>query len=221
MHEVYKNIKNERIRRGWTQDDLAKRVGYSEKSIISRIEAGKVDLPQSKVEEFAKVFGTSPAYLMGWTVTDDQNTSYEIEFRDREHEKKTAERLRAYYISVLGMSAAGKPIEAEENKISEVEVPYVWSNRDEYFGLQIKGDSMEPAICNNDIVIVHKQEDAESGEIVIASVGQNDATCKRLMKYGETILLRSYNQAYDDIDVTGDENFKIYGKVVESRRKYE
>lgn len=209
MHEVYKNIKNERIRRGWTQDELAKRVGYSEKSIISRIEAGKVDLPQSKIEEFAKIFDTSPAILMGWT---------EYEERDS---KKRYEVLKTYYISLLGLSAAGRPIEAEQNRIGELEVPYAWSNRDEYFGLQIKGDSMEPAICNNDIVIVHRQEDAESGEIVIASVGQNDATCKRLMKYGETILLRSYNQAYDDIDVTGDENFKIYGKVVESRRKYE
>ena len=209
MHEVYKKIKNERIRRGWTQDELAKRVGYSEKSIISRIEAGKVDLPQSKIEEFAKIFDTSPAILMGWT---------EYEERDS---KKRYEVLKTYYISLLGLSAAGRPIEAQENRIGELEVPYAWSNKDEYFGLQIKGDSMEPAICNNDIVIVHKQEDAESGEIVIASVGQNDATCKRLMKYGETILLRSYNQAYDDIDVTGDENFKIYGKVIESRRKYE
>ena len=211
MHELYKNIRRYRKLKGWTQEELANKMGYKDRSIISKVESGQLDLSRSKVEDFAKVFDTSPAILMGWT---------EIE-KDESNLQKQSERIKAYYINLVGMSAAGRPIEAQENRIGELEVPYAWSNKDEYFGLQIKGDSMEPAICNNDIVIVHKQEDAESGEIVIASVGQNDATCKRLMKYGETILLRSYNQAYDDIDVTGDENFKIYGKVVESRRKYE
>lgn len=70
MLDLYKNIKNERIRNGWNQTELAKRVGYSDKSMIAKIEAGKVDLPQTKIRNFAQVFNCTESYLMGWD--DDQ-----------------------------------------------------------------------------------------------------------------------------------------------------
>lgn len=66
MLELYKNIKNERIKKGWTQTDLAKKVGYSDKSMIAKIEAGKVDLPQTKIRAFAEVFNCTESSLMGW-----------------------------------------------------------------------------------------------------------------------------------------------------------
>lgn len=66
MKQIYNNIKEYRKRRGWTQDDLARKVGYSDRGMISQIEKGKVDLPLSKVEKFAEVFGVRPSVLMGW-----------------------------------------------------------------------------------------------------------------------------------------------------------
>ena len=123
-------------------------------------------------------------------------------------------------IYLLGRVAAGYPIFAEENIVGELDVPTMWAKKDEYYGLTIKGNSMEPKIANGDIVIVHSQEDAESGEIVIATINGDDAVCKRLMKYGETVLLRSFNSEYDDIDVTANTNFKIWGKVIESRHRF-
>lgn len=54
-----------------TQSELAKKMGYSEKSMISKIESGKVDLPQSKIVDFAKALNTTPSALMGWTTYDD------------------------------------------------------------------------------------------------------------------------------------------------------
>lgn len=51
---------------GWTQEELAKRMGYKSKSTINKIEMGINDIPQSKIVMFAKVLGTTPAYLMGW-----------------------------------------------------------------------------------------------------------------------------------------------------------
>lgn len=68
MIDLYKNIKKERIANKLSQEELALKVGYADKTMISRIENGKIDLPQSKIEEFAKVFGVSPGYLMGWDV---------------------------------------------------------------------------------------------------------------------------------------------------------
>lgn len=60
-------IREKRLERGWTQPELAERIGCN-KSTILRIERGEHDLPQSRIKEFARVLGTTPGYLMGWEV---------------------------------------------------------------------------------------------------------------------------------------------------------
>lgn len=66
MLELYKNIKERRIKLGMTQTELAEKLGYSDKSAIAKIESGKIDIPQSKIVAFAKALHTSPSELMGW-----------------------------------------------------------------------------------------------------------------------------------------------------------
>ena len=66
MIELYKNIKKKRQSLGISQDELAKKTGYSGKSMIARIESGDVDLPQSKIMLFARALDVSPSDLMGW-----------------------------------------------------------------------------------------------------------------------------------------------------------
>lgn len=69
MINLYKNIKELRIQNHWTQEELAQRMGYTDRSMIAKIEAGKVDLARSKIIEFAKVFNVPPGDLMdedGW-----------------------------------------------------------------------------------------------------------------------------------------------------------
>lgn len=66
MLDLYKNIKERRKALGMTQTELAEKTGYTNKSSIASIEAGKVDLPQSKILEFAKALDCTPAHLMGW-----------------------------------------------------------------------------------------------------------------------------------------------------------
>ena len=66
MLELYKNIRNRRIELGLTQGDLAKKLGYADKSAIARIESGATDLGMSKVEAFARALYTTPTELMGW-----------------------------------------------------------------------------------------------------------------------------------------------------------
>lgn len=63
---LYKNIRLRREALGMTQDELAKKMGYTSRSTIARIESGENDIPQSKIEHFAKALQTTPAYLMGW-----------------------------------------------------------------------------------------------------------------------------------------------------------
>jgi len=66
MLELYSNIKKLRKMKNMSQQELAEAVGYKGKSMIAQIESGNVDLPQSKIMEFAKVFGVDPGELMGW-----------------------------------------------------------------------------------------------------------------------------------------------------------
>lgn len=66
MIKLYDNIRQLRLKRNISQDELARRTGYTSRTSISKIENGEVDLTQSKVEIFAKALGTSPDKLLGW-----------------------------------------------------------------------------------------------------------------------------------------------------------
>lgn len=127
-------------------------------------------------------------------------------------------------INVLGRVAAGIPIEAVENIIDTEEITEDLARTGKFFGLKIKGDSMEPDIHNGDTVIVRQQEDAETDEIVIALINGNDGVCKRLKKYSNSIALVSINANYEPMYFTPDEvetkPVRIIGKVVELRRKF-
>ena len=131
----------------------------------------------------------------------------------------------AYLITVLGRVAAGIPIEAVEDVIDNEEISEkIAKKTGDFFALQIHGDSMEPRMCEGDVVIVRQQDDAESGDIVIAMINGDDATCKRLRKYRDGIELISNNPSYVAMFFSNDEIIskpvKIIGKVVELRGKF-
>ncbi len=126
-------------------------------------------------------------------------------------------------INVVGRVAAGLPIEAVENIIDTEEIPETLAMTGEFFGLKIHGNSMEPRICDGDVVIVRQQNDADSGDIIIALINGDDATCKRLRKYRDGIELISINPSYEPMffsqkDISS-KPVTIIGKVVELRGK--
>ena len=202
MLQLYRNIKRLRIQNGWSQDELAKMVGYTDRSSIAKIENGQFDLPQSKILAFANIFHIDAGELMG---TD--GTSH------------TARR-----IPVLGRVAAGIPLDAVEEYIDYEEIPEAMAKDGEYFGLRIKGNSMEPKISDGDVVIVKKQSDADDGDIVVALVNGNEGCCKRIKKYETGVALVSNNPAYDPMYFSNAEidtvPVTIIGKVVELRAKF-
>ena len=140
-----------------------------------------------------------------------------------EEPKLSTNKKQGITINVLGRVAAGLPIEAVENIIDTEEISEEMAKTGEFFGLQIHGDSMEPRMYEGDVVIVRKQDDAESGDIVIAMVNGNDATCKRLTKYANGITLSSLNAKYEPMIYSNEEILqkpvRILGKVVELRGK--
>lgn len=76
MEKLYENIRKLRIEKGISQDELAQLAGYKDRSSITKIESGKVDLAQSKILLFAKIFGTTPSELMGLNQNDNKEHSY-------------------------------------------------------------------------------------------------------------------------------------------------
>ena len=80
MLELYQNIRNRRKELGMSQDELAKKVGYTSRSTIARIENGEIDLPQSKIRVFAKALKTTPSDLMGLegTVEGELEKEYKL-----------------------------------------------------------------------------------------------------------------------------------------------
>lgn len=127
-------------------------------------------------------------------------------------------------INVLGRVAAGIPIDAIEEVIDTEEITEEMAKTGEFFGLKIKGNSMEPRIYENDVVIVRLQNDAESGDVVIATINGDEATCKRLRKYRDGIELISNNPSYEPMFFSNEEILskpvRIIGKVVELRGKF-
>ncbi len=187
-----------------TKRELAKRIGVHESS-INKYEKGLVDIPLSKISELARVLKVTEAYLMGW-------------------EEKSEQPPQGLQIPVLGTVAAGIPISAVEDILDYEEVPQSWENQGEFFALKIKGDSMEPRMESGDVVIVKQQPDANSGDTVIVLVNGDDATCKKLQKTDNGIMLVSTNPKYPPMFYsTEDIQTKpvvILGKVVELRQKY-
>lgn len=219
MADIGRRIKERREELKMTQQELADRLGYRNKSSIAKIETGTNDIVQSKVVEFAKVLDTTVADLMGWTVAEEAANAVSTLAT-----KALKESKKGVSIKVLGRVAAGVPIEAVEDIIDTEEITEELAKTGEFFGLQLHGNSMEPRMCEGDVVIVRKQDDAESGDIVIAMINGDDATCKRLRKYRDGIELISNNPSYEPMFFSNqdiqEKPVKIIGKVVELRGKF-
>jgi transcriptional regulator with XRE-family HTH domain len=95
MNKLYENIKNRRNALGMTQQELAEKMGYTNRSSIAKIENGAVDLSQSKIIQFAKVLETTPSELMGEVeYTDVRTDGHTPEYYDDATVRKVTEAMR-------------------------------------------------------------------------------------------------------------------------------
>lgn len=199
---VGERIKELRTSLGISQVDFADKIGIS-KQLLYKYEANVItNIPSDKLEIIADALYTTPAYLMGWE----------------------SNRKKGVEVKVYGKVAAGIPLEMIEDIIDTEEIPEKMARLGEHFGLKIKGDSMEPRMVDGDVVIVRQQEDADTGDVVIATINGDSATCKKLKKFADGIALISTNPKYDPMYFSNKEVIempvRIIGKVVELRCKY-
>jgi repressor LexA len=93
---------------------------------------------------------------------------------------------------------------------------------EEYFCIQVRGNSMAPHLIEGDIVLVKRQEDVDSGQVAVVVVDGEEATIKKVKKGRDYIELISANPAYDSriIEVDHLNQIRIVGRIVESKRKW-
>lgn len=205
---IGEKIIKRRIELGMSQDELAKKVGYKDRSSIARIESGERDIRQSSVMKFAEALNTTPAWLMD--ISDSSTPKQKTE--------SNAQLLPSEYIRMIPCfesASAGFGTDAQ-NRIIELIPIYIVNEQEaaETICITVRGDSMHPKIEDGDIVQVHKQDIAETGDIVVILDG-DEAFVKRFIHGKNGVILESFNPAYPPMKYTREEsnNLRIVGVV--------
>lgn len=188
-------IKELRLERGLTQEELGKIAGVK-KAAVQKWESGMTtNLRRDVIQRLSTFFDVSPSYLMGMT------------------DIKKSITVKTKKIPLLGEIAAGEPILAFEDCKTYVEIDG-YCNVD--FCLKIKGDSMIDARINNgDIVFVRQQPIVENGEIAVVLL-DNEATLKRFYRNDNGVILKPENKTYHPRFYTEEDfkDIKVLGKAV-------
>ena len=190
------NLKKRRLTLGYTLEEVAKKVGTS-KQTIHRYETGIIaNIPSDKIEALAKVLQTTPAYLMGWednlpapNITEDFTT-----------------------FPVIGEVAAGfehQALEDWEGDTVNISNDYLKGrNKNDFFVLKVKGDSMYPEYQDGDRVLILKQPTVNySGQVGVVIYNDELGTLKKIeYKPGENwIRLVAINPAYSPKKIENEE----------------
>jgi len=127
---------------------------------------------------------------------------------------------RPIAVPVMGRIAAGTPIEAIQTKSHVINMPPDLLSTGEHFALEVRGDSMiEAGILDGDIALIRRSEVADTGDIVVALIDDEEATLKRFRRRGASIALEPANAAYE-VRILPPNRVRIQGKLVGLFRRY-
>ena len=209
------NYKRLRREAGLSQKELSELLGVHQ-TAVSQWECGRTEPDVRSLKKLAALYSvTLDSLLVGTAEAAADPEKYEAVRR-----RVRAESRR---VPILGSVQAGVPVSAIEDVVG-----YVGLDEDcepdggEFFALRVRGSSMEPRFMEGDTVIVRRQDDAESGDVVVALTG-DEATIKQLRKRDDGVLLVPFNNAFEPLFFTRAETeslpLRILGKVVELRAK--
>ena len=196
--EIAKLIRERRLELGLTMKQLGQKAGASE-SAVSRWEAGETDnMKRTNIVKVADALSISPLAFIG----EDMAT------------------MKTVKIPIVGHVVAGTPIFAQENIEGMVEINE-GDSKGVMFALKAIGRSMEPRIQEGDLLIIHKQDDVESGDMAVILIN-GEATVKQVKKQADGIMLIGFNQDVYEPHFYSNKQIdqlpiRIMGKVVESR----
>lgn len=205
---IGKRIKERRELMELTQEQVGNKIGKTF-ATVAKYESGEIkNIDIMVLSTIADITNTNIEYLL--LKTDYPNSV-----------KK--ECISTKRIPVLGSIPAGIPIEMIEDIVDYEDISEdMLKGGKQYFALKIKGDSMFPEYINDDVIIVLKQDDCESGQDAVVAVNGNNATFKRVFKYDNGITLQPLNNTYMPMFYSNDDIInkpvKILGVVKQIRR---
>lgn len=176
------------------QDELAKVLSISP-SAVGMYERDEREPNDEITLKLAEYFGVSTDYLLG--KSDNRNSDVPIS-----------------KIPILGTVKAGYDWLAEENIVDYITLKENIPNVGEYYALRITGDSMLPLLAEGDLVIVHDQDDVESGQTAVVLINGEEATVKKVVKTNEGIELHAMNPYYPVRKFTFEDMQKIPVKII-------
>lgn len=214
MEELFAQRLSQLIRNSnYILADMEEAVG-KKAATISRYASGEIKgVKRDTIVKLANFFNVSPAWLAG--LSNEKYSNNKIDKLGN----------TVVPINVLCTVKAGYDYLAQENIIGTIDVETkLVGNGDDYFALKVKGDSMSPAIIEDDIVIIKKQDDFENGDIVVAIINGDEATIKKGKKSSTGILLQPFNANYEPLIFTYDEiesiPVTIVGIVKQLKREF-
>lgn len=211
-------IKKYRAEHHLSMQDVANACGFS-KAYIGQLEKGvnpstgkPISPTLQTFEKIAKAVGMDVDTLIK-SLDDNQPVTIPA----------SPPRVKGVRIPILGKVVAGIPLEAIEDIEGYEEITPEMARKGEYFALRVRGKSMEPFMLDGDIVIVRKQEAADSGDIVIVLVNGDEATVKEIKIHEDGLMLIGKNVAVYSPHFYNQKQIEelpvqIIGKVVEVRR---
>ncbi|WP_337773826.1 XRE family transcriptional regulator [Dialister hominis] len=186
--------------------ELSEKTGIS-KSTISRYLSGGYIAKQKNLLKLSLALQVEPKFLFSDAVEElDAN-------------------LKVYSIPLVGKVVAGTPIDAIENITDYIRVTNPAAADGSYYALHVTGASMEPEMREGDLVIVHKQDYFDSGDICIVLVNGDEATVKKVIKSDQGITLIGFNATvypphFYNVRQVEELPVRVIGKVKEVRRSY-
>lgn len=208
MYDVLQKLLDER---GITATDVARETGIS-RSSMTDWKKGRSTPKYEKRKKIADMFGVTVDYLDGVSPFPyGEEKNFEV-----------CSESNTVTIPILGRVPAGIPIEAVTDRIGEIEIASPRGD-DKYWALKVKGDSMYPKILDGDIVIFREQQSCENGDICVVRVNGTDATLKKVVKNGDSIILQPLNPDFEPLvfsdSVVNQPSLEVIGVAKEIRRE--
>ena len=211
-------ILDEMEKKNISKKEMCARLGYEGQQAFASWmkEDGKNTSYIKKIPAMADILDVSADYLLG--KTDDPRSTLE---KSGMKVKEVGERAMR---PIIGMASAGRGVLAQEEVLGWESVDIQYSS-DDYFYLEITGDSMAPRIEDGDLVLVHRQVDIDSGDVAVVLVNDGISTegfVKKIELDETGVVLHSYNPYYPPMVFSGTnaQQVSFVGKVIELKRKF-
>ena len=220
------NIKKYRKARGYTQEELAEKLGVSPNS-VSAWEIGRNKPLMDKVTIMAKLFNVKSSDIIGDSLEENENNILSIydkleplrkkrvyHFAENQLSEQNGKSIRSGRATAAGAPIDGDYQDSQQEIVVRNEVP---RGADEV--ITIAGDSMEPLLKQGSQAFVHYQPvPDDDGQIVIVSIKDVGVTCKKIYREDGKIRLKSINDKYDDL-IYPAQDVRVIGKVITQKKK--